>query len=66
MMAIYALWRYLDEWELVRLSTDLNSLRRYMSEDSFKWTLPVMYKLTTEIVFGQIGDTPSAPHSEED
>ncbi len=65
-MTIYALWRYLsNEWELVRLSTDLDSLRSHMSADSFKWTVPIMYKLTTEIVFG-LKDAPGAPHSKED
>ncbi len=65
-MSVYALWRYLsDEWELVRLSVDLNSLRDLMSVDSRRWTLPVMYRLTIEIVFG-MSQAPDAIHSEED
>lgn len=50
MTSVYALWRYLDGWELVGLFTTKERAIGELVLDIQKWTVPIQYKIDLQAV----------------
>lgn len=47
---VYAVWRKLDEWELVSLHSKPADAKQALIYDVGKWTVPAEWKITTLLV----------------